>query len=265
MSFVQVALLVRKDERRGERKLGALLHHVSITVQGARRDPIYAVEFMPGACSSLAGGKNPFVEAMIDTLFFFLAIHLDYQTLRKLTTDRTFLSFARCALPFDNFSAMQAQQVIEHIVHWLNEYHRSSRTKGFVVGVSGGIDSAVVSTLCARTGHPVLVVEMPIRQSSSEVRRSHAHIEWLKSTFPNVSGGEVNLTDVFETFESTLGRNDLNETNSASELAFANTRSRMRMVSTAISCVDEGFSSRCSVDDLVLLRLAEELSRRRHG
>ena len=125
---------------------------------------------------------------------------------------------------------MQTEKVIEHIVKWLKDYHQSSRTKGFVVGVSGGVDSAVVSTLCARTGVPVMVIEMPIRQSSSEVKRSRAHINWLTSTFPNVTGGEVNLTEIFETFEKTMKQNELNETNSSTEIAFANMRSRLRMV-----------------------------------
>jgi NAD+ synthase len=125
---------------------------------------------------------------------------------------------------------MQTEKVIEHIVKWLKDYQQSSRSKGFVVGVSGGIDSAVVSTLCARTGLPVLVIEMPIRQSSNEVKRSHAHINWLKETFPNVSGTEVNLADVFESFVNTVKKNELNEENSSTEIAFANMRSRLRMV-----------------------------------
>ncbi|CAF1093326.1 unnamed protein product [Adineta ricciae] len=125
---------------------------------------------------------------------------------------------------------MQAEKVADHITQWLKDYHQTSHTKGFVVGVSGGIDSAVVSTLCARTGLPVLVMEMPIRQSANEIRRSHAHINWLKSTFPNVRAGEVNLTEVFETFQATVKNNELNETNSATDIAFANMRSRLRMV-----------------------------------
>ena len=125
---------------------------------------------------------------------------------------------------------MQTDKVIEHITNWLKTYQQNSHSKGFVVGVSGGVDSAVVSTLCARTGAPVLVLEMPIRQSSNEVRRSHAHINWLKSNFPNVTGGEVNLTEIFETFEKNIKKHELNETNSASEIAFANVRSRLRMV-----------------------------------
>jgi NAD+ synthase len=129
---------------------------------------------------------------------------------------------------------MQAEKVIEHITKWLKDYQESSRTKGFVVGVSGGVDSAVVSTLCARTGLPTLVLEMPIRQSSNEVRRSHNHIDWLKNKFPNVTGAEVNLIDVFESFVSTVKKSEINEENSASEIAYANMRSRLRMVKIII-------------------------------
>jgi NAD+ synthase len=130
---------------------------------------------------------------------------------------------------------MQTEKVIEHITKWLKDYHQSSHTKGFVVGVSGGVDSATVSTLCARTGLPVIALEMPIRQSSNEIRRSHAHINWLKTNFPNVNGGEINLTEIFEIFEKTVKKSELNETNSSSEIAFANMRSRLRMVKFIIS------------------------------
>lgn len=125
---------------------------------------------------------------------------------------------------------MQAEKVVEHITKWLKDYLQSSHAKGFVIGISGGIDSAVVSTLCARTGAPVLVVEMPIRQSSGEVQRSSAHANWLKTNFPNVSAAEVNLTEVFEAFEKTFKNSDANENNAYTEIALANTRSRLRMV-----------------------------------
>lgn len=125
---------------------------------------------------------------------------------------------------------MQAEKVVEHIVKWLKDYQESSHAKGFTIGISGGIDSAVVSTLCARTGSPVLVIEMPIRQSSSEIQRSRTHISWLKSKYPNVTGAEVNLTELFETFEKTVKSNEVNEANSYTDVAFANTRSRLRMV-----------------------------------
>ncbi len=133
-------------------------------------------------------------------------------------------------ISFLDFSKMQTEKVIEYIVKWLTDYHQSSHTKGFAVGVSGGIDSAIVSTLCARTGLPVLVIEMPIRQSASEIQRSRAHINWLKSKFPNVTGAEVNLTEVFETFEKTVAKSEINEIIPYTEIALANTRSRLRMV-----------------------------------
>jgi NAD+ synthase len=142
---------------------------------------------------------------------------------------------------------MQTEKVIDYIVKWLTDYHQSSSSKGFVIGVSGGIDSAVVSTLCARTGHPVLAIEMPIRQSSSEINRSHAHIEWLTSNFPNAKGAEVNLTEVFETFEKTFLKNEDNESNAYTDVALANTRSRLRMVRIHVAVFEcaclSGFSA----------------------
>jgi len=125
---------------------------------------------------------------------------------------------------------MQTEKVVEYITKWLKDYLESSHAKGFCIGVSGGIDSAIVSTLCARTGAPVLVIEMPIRQSSGEVQRSGAHIKWLETNFPNVTGTEVSLTDVFETFERTVNANKVNEVNPYTEVAFGNMRSRLRMV-----------------------------------
>ena len=125
---------------------------------------------------------------------------------------------------------MQAEKVADYITKWLLDYLQSSHAKGFTVGVSGGIDSAVVSTLCARTGAPVLVIEMPIRQSSGEMQRSRAHINWLTQHFPNVTGAEVNLTDIFEQCEKTFGKIEVNEVNAYTEIALANTRSRLRMV-----------------------------------
>ncbi|HQZ44108.1 MAG TPA: NAD(+) synthase, partial [Flavobacteriales bacterium] len=71
---------------------------------------------------------------------------------------------------------METQKVIAHIVGWLKEYCTNAHQKGFVIGISGGIDSAVTSALCARTGFPVLCVEMPIHQAASQVSRGQEHI-----------------------------------------------------------------------------------------
>jgi len=95
---------------------------------------------------------------------------------------------------------------------------------GFIVGISGGIDSALTSTLCAMTGKPTLIVTMPIRQTSAEYNRAIEHIDDLKKRFPNVSGMEVNLTDIFEQMERDFPNDVV-----ANHLAMANTRARLRM------------------------------------
>ncbi len=124
---------------------------------------------------------------------------------------------------------MQTQAVIDHIVGWLKDYAATARAKGFVVGVSGGVDSAVVSVLAARTGLPTLLLEMPIRQKADQAGRAQAHIEDLKKRFPdNVQGMSIDLTPTFDTFAATV---DVNEADyPAKQLALANARSRLRMV-----------------------------------
>ena len=79
------------------------------------------------------------------------------------------------------------------IVSWLKEYAKKAKKDGFVIGVSGGIDSAVVSTLAAKTGLSLMVLEMPIKQKSNEVGRAQKHIEWLKENFDNVRSREIDL------------------------------------------------------------------------
>ena len=73
---------------------------------------------------------------------------------------------------------MQKQSIVNHIVSWLQAYSNKSNTNGFVIGVSGGIDSAVTSTLGAKTGMPLICVEMPIHQAQSQVDRAEDHIAW---------------------------------------------------------------------------------------
>ncbi|RNA61798.1 NAD(+) synthase [Chryseobacterium nematophagum] len=123
---------------------------------------------------------------------------------------------------------MQTQKVIDHIVNWLKEYAVKANVKGYVIGVSGGVDSGVVSTLCAMTGLEVLLLEMPIRQKEDQVNRAQDHIEDLKRKFPNVQGETINLTPVFESFENTV--QDHVEGRWSNNLALANTRSRFRML-----------------------------------
>ena len=118
---------------------------------------------------------------------------------------------------------MNTTTVIRHIVDWLSHYSETSFTKGFVVGVSGGIDSAVTSTLCALTGKNVIVVNMPILQPPSQYQRSNEHIEWLKRTFKNVTSFNVDLTKSFEQISTDL-TNDIQD-----HLTMANVRARLRM------------------------------------
>lgn len=121
---------------------------------------------------------------------------------------------------------MQSERIIEHIVSWLKEYTSNSKMKGFVVGVSGGVDSAVVSTLCAKTGFPVLCVEMPIHQAQSQVDLAREHLTQLKKRFANVTNIQTDLTNTFESLKSALPDTDEKE---QEELSLANTRSRLRM------------------------------------
>lgn len=123
---------------------------------------------------------------------------------------------------------MKTEKVINHIVNWLNDYATQAGVKGFVVGVSGGIDSAVTSTLCAKTGLKVLCLEMPIHQAPSQVSRALHHIDWMKSQYPNVQMTQVNLTQVFDSLIAALPSVDNEEDRF---MSLANTRARLRMTS----------------------------------
>ena len=123
---------------------------------------------------------------------------------------------------------MQTDKITDKIVSWLKDYANKAHVKGYVVGVSGGVDSAVVSTLCAMTGLKTLLIEMPIRQNSEEVDRAWEHMEHLKKRFSNVEAISVNLSPAFEELYKTFDVKD--EDFPAEKLAFANTRSRLRML-----------------------------------
>ncbi|WP_353780122.1 NAD(+) synthase [Winogradskyella sp. 3972H.M.0a.05] len=121
---------------------------------------------------------------------------------------------------------MQTEKVIDHIVSWLKDYATNARVNGFVVGVSGGIDSAVTSSLCAETGLKVLCIEMPIHQAASHVTRAQEHISQLKQRYPNVDDTRVDLTPVFEEFRTEVSLDGKQE---VVDMALANTRARLRM------------------------------------
>lgn len=115
------------------------------------------------------------------------------------------------------------QEIADYITNWLSDYCETAGTEGFIIGISGGIDSAVTSTLCAMTGKRVLVVTMPIRQTKPEYDRATEHISWLQAKFSNVEAQTIQLTEAFGALEASLG------TASEHFLAMANTRARLRM------------------------------------
>ena len=121
---------------------------------------------------------------------------------------------------------MQTEKVIEHIVNWLEDYAINAKVNGFVVGISGGIDSAVTSTLCAKTGLDILCIEMPIHQAPSHVNRAQEHIAQLKNRFNNVRDIRADLTPVFEEFKTEVS---LEGEQAIIDMALANTRARLRM------------------------------------
>ena len=118
------------------------------------------------------------------------------------------------------------EKVSKHIVSWIDNYLNKSKMKGFVVGVSGGVDSALTSTLCAETKRNVLCVEMPINQEKDQVSRSKKHIEWLKKKYSNVSSINISLDNTFDSFIESIPEVKSSE----DDLSLANTRSRLRMV-----------------------------------
>ena len=120
------------------------------------------------------------------------------------------------------------EKVERHIIKWLKDYLNKSKMQGFVVGVSGGIDSAVTSTLCAKTGFKLLCLEMPIKQESSQDSRASDHINWLKKNFKNVSSSRISLDKVFSSFTEIIPKT---KNHDAQFHSLANTRARLRMTS----------------------------------
>lgn len=110
----------------------------------------------------------------------------------------------------------------QKISNWLSDYLKDSKQNSFVIGISGGIDSALTSTLCAQTGITTIVVSMPIHQSQDQLKRAQNHMAWLEEKYPNVISLEYDLTQTFETFKALFDKED--------KLALANSRSRLRMV-----------------------------------
>jgi len=119
---------------------------------------------------------------------------------------------------------MEPLEKAQFISNWIKDYVEKmpSKAQSLIIGISGGIDSSVSSTLSAMTGIKTIVLSMPIKQKSSQHDLSLKHQEWLVKNFDNVEAHTLNLDKLFETFESTLSNFD-------SELGMANSRARIRM------------------------------------
>jgi len=120
---------------------------------------------------------------------------------------------------------MNSLKKIDYISDWIKNYaiYLSFQPVSLVIGVSGGIDSAVTSALCAKTGFKTIAISMPIKQNLNQHDLSLKHLDWLKNNFENVETKIIELDNVFASFENTM--KDFNNS-----LAFANSRSRLRMV-----------------------------------
>ena len=101
---------------------------------------------------------------------------------------------------------MESSKKVTFIKDWISDYVNSmpKKAESLVIGISGGIDSSVSSTLSAMTGLKTIVLSMPIKQKSAQHDLSLKHQEWLKQNFKNVEGITVELDSLFSTFESTL-------------------------------------------------------------
>ncbi len=133
---------------------------------------------------------------------------------------------------------MKTKDVAHHIINWLNDYAEESKLDGFVVGVSGGVDSALTSTLCANTGKPTLCLEMPINQEKDQVSRANSHTNWLAKNFSNVRVKVVPLDTLYDSF-CQLDAERYDNTNTP--LSLANTRSRLRMATLYYFASQERF------------------------
>ena len=111
----------------------------------------------------------------------------------------------------------------EEITNWISNYALENDIRALVVGVSGGVDSAVTSTLSARTGIRTIVLNMPIHQKKYQDDLSKKHISWLKDNFNNVEERIVNLSKTYDSFVETVSVDEV------SDIALANSRARLRM------------------------------------
>ncbi len=118
---------------------------------------------------------------------------------------------------------MNSKLVIKYIINWIKSYCFNNKIKCLVIGVSGGIDSALTSTLCAKTGLKTIVVSMPIHQNKKQLNLAEKHITWLKKNHSNIEVFNIDLSEVFNLFKDTMPKELQNN------LGLANSRARLRM------------------------------------
>ena len=119
---------------------------------------------------------------------------------------------------------MQTSERVNYIKNWISDYCKSMSKEpdSLIIGISGGIDSSVTSTLCALTGKKTIVLSLPIKQIKEQHNLSVRHQEWLKNKFKNVESYLIDLDNVFKSFKTSLKQFD-------SDHGFANSRARLRM------------------------------------
>lgn len=149
-----------------------------------------------------------------------------------MLTQLTFIKYLKHNI-METTTTLNYSEIAKGATQWLADYAKKSGMKGFVMGVSGGIDSAVVSTLVAKTKLPVLILEMPIHQGQGQVTRAKKHIAWLKENYSNVTSKEINLTKSYDVlyakFSESKDTDPSQESWNIFDFSMANTRSRLRM------------------------------------
>jgi NAD+ synthase len=114
--------------------------------------------------------------------------------------------------------------MVDNIVNWIKLYSKNANIKTLVIGISGGVDSALVSTLSAMTGLETIVISMPIHQKEDQLKRAKDHASWLCDKYKNVTFLEKDLTELFNFFKNNFDETEKND------LSLANSRSRLRMI-----------------------------------
>ena len=119
---------------------------------------------------------------------------------------------------------MNLLQKTNWIVKWIKRYAQANKQKALIIGISGGIDSALTSTLCAQTNLKTILVSLPIHQNKPELKNAQNHINWLCENYDNIHPVTIELSSLFNTYKSII------PTQFHSNLGFANTKSRIRMM-----------------------------------